>query len=564
MSERSFHTIDNRQVAEQLFRLADLLEINGGNSFRVSAFRRAAGLIEHSPEPISEHVAKNTLTDLPGIGQGIAAMIEEIMATGSCDELEGLLDEVPSTLLTLLGIPGVGPKTVRKLYQELGVTDLSSLESAAKSGSIRSLKGFGAKQEARIQEGVAFLNQRSGRFSIGIARPLARQLRTALARDLGSPVEIAGDIRRGEETVSSVELVAAAQVDAVARALKPFAVEDSSTTIDGSTIGFSSGSGVPIRIYSTTIERFGTTLVERTGSSKHLSELTTLATLAGGSLPDQPDEAAVYRHLHLGYVPPELRQGTTEIELARSGRLPHLIELNDLRGDLHLHSRWSDGRASIRELAEAARERGYAYLSIADHSGGLQIAGGLDVERLRAQRLEIDRVNTEIPEVRLLRSAEVEVHRDGSLDFSDEILAELDIVVASLHSGLRQPRAEFMKRVELVARNPHVDIIAHPCGRIIDRRPGADYDWELLYHLAIESGTALEINGDPARLDLSAEHARAAAEAGALITIDSDAHSLAGLDNVEYGVLTARRAGLEAKNVLNARPLQELETWLNR
>lgn len=561
MANQAGPPLDNRQIAEQLFQLADLLEISGGNSFRVSAFRRAAGTIEHLPEPVNEHIAAGTLTDLPGIGQGIASIIVEIMTTGSCAEKEALLDEIPATLLTLLGIPGVGPKTVRRLYQQLGITDLSSLESAARSGAIRSLKGFGAKQEARILDGIAFLRQRSERLSIGMALPLARALRDELVGLLHAKVEIAGEVRQGKENVASIELVATADPADIAAVLERYTSDRSTVTVDGPAIEFNSAAGVPGRIFTTLNELFGTKLVEQSSSVAHLDSL---LALAGGHLPPEPTEEDVYRALRLGYVPPELRQGTNEIELARTGQLPHLIQISDLRGDLHLHSRWSDGRATIRELAEAARDRGYAYLSIADHSGGLRIAGGLDVERLREQRLEIDRVNTEVPEVRLLRSAEVEVHRDGMLDFPDEVLAELDIVVASLHSGLRQPREEFMRRVEMVARNPHVDIIAHPSGRIIDRRPGADYDWEMLYRLAVETDTALEINGDPARLDLSDEHARAAAEAGALITIDSDAHSIAGLNNVEYGVLTARRAGLEARNVLNTRSLAELEAWLNR
>lgn len=561
MLDRSQSNLDNRQIAAQLFQLADLLEISGGNSFRVSAFRRAAGTIEHEPEPVSELRDAGTLTSLPSIGQGIAAMIDEIIATGTCSEMEALLDEVPSTLLTLLGIPGVGPKTVRRLYQELGITDLNSLETAAQSGTIRAMKGFGAKQEGRILEGIAFLKQKSERISIGMALPLARALRDELAGSLGANVEIVGDVRRGEETVDSIELITTASRVDVENALSSFAAEQPTARGQDDVVEINPGSGVLGRIHLTTPDRFGTTMILQTGNAAHVMAL---ADRAGGELPEAPMEAKIYDQVSLGYVVPELRQGTSEIELAAAGTLPQLVELADLRGDLHLHSRWSDGRATIRELAEAARDRGYQYLSVADHSGGLRIAGGLDIGRLQEQRIEIDRVNNEVPEIRLLRSAEVEVHRDGSLDFPDDILAELDIVVASLHSGLRQPRDEFMRRVELVARNPHVDIIAHPSGRIIDRRPGADYDWERLYHLALETGTALEINGDPSRLDLSASHARAAAEARAIITIDSDAHSLAGLDNVLYGVLTARRAGLEARNVLNTRSLQDLETWLHR
>lgn len=554
--------MDNREIAEQLATYADLLEIKGENTFRVNAYRRGADTIDHLPDQAADLLAEGTLTEVPGIGAGIAAAIQEIIETGRYSLLDELLDEVPATLLTLLGIPGVGPKTVGRFYRELGITNLVQLEGAARTGQIRQLKGFGAKSEARILEGIAFLNRRTHRLSIGTALPLAERLTAQLADQLGAPVEIAGSIRRGGETVGNLDLVAATEDrDAISAALSALpGVTEIEPGEDGFVVAMLDDR-VSVRVATASTARFGTAWVGWTGSSAHVDAL---RELADGRLPDAADEAAFYAALGLEWIPPELRENRGEIAAAREGRLPRLITVEDLRGDLHLHSRWSDGRATILELAQAACDRGYEYLSIADHSGSLVVANGLDADRLRDQWREIDQVNEQVPEVRLLRSAEVEVHRDGSLDHPDEILAELDIVVASLHSGLRQPREELMKRIEAVMHNPHVDIVAHPSGRIIERRQGADYDWDEVFRLARETGTALEINGDPARLDLNEEHARRAVEAGVMISIDSDAHAIPSLDLVRYGVMIARRAWIGPESVINTRSLSDLLAWLNR
>lgn len=554
--------MDNRQIAEQLRQFADLLEIKGENAFRINAFRRAADTIDHLPESAAELARSRGLTAVQGIGAGIAAAVAEIVASGRYSATEELLGEVPSTLLTLLGIPGVGPKTVGRLYRELGITNLVQLESAARTAQLRQLKGFGARQEAKIQEGIAFLNRRTNRLSIGTALPLAERLADALSAQLGQPVRIAGSVRRGCETVGNLDLLAAVgEIGPIASALRAVPSVNEVEETDQAFVVGALENGASARVVAASPEWFGTEWIRWTGSRAHVAEL---VTLAGGDLPAAATEEAAYTAVGLAWIPPELREARGELGAAREGRLPTLVTLPDLKGDLHLHSRWSDGRASIRELAEAARARGYQYLSISDHSGGLRIAGGLDVERLRQQRREIDAVNEQVPEVRLLRSAEVEVHRDGTLDYPDDVLAELDIVVGSLHAGLRQPREDLMKRVTAVLRNPHVDMVAHPSGRIIERRQGADYDWDELFHVARETGTVLEINADPARLDMNDEHARAAAEAGVLVAIDSDAHDLASLDLVRFGIAVARRAWIGPDSIINTRPLPDLLAWLSR
>ena len=555
--------MNNHEIAEQLRQFADMLEIKGESVFRVVAYRRGAETIDHLPEAAAVLVAEDRLTDVPGIGPGLAGAVRELVDTGRYSAMEEVLGEVPSTLLTLLGIPGVGPKSVGRFYRELGITSLSQLESAARVGQLRALKGFGAKHEARILEGIAFLNRRTNRLSIGTALPVAERIADALHETLGTRVEIVGSTRRRCETVGNLDLLAAvvatdALADAVRRA--PF-VSDVEQTDDACVVA-ALQIGATLRVVGADPGRFGTELIRWTGSRDHVGQL---AALAGGALASAPSEQAVYASVGLPWIPPELREARGELEAAGHGTLPPLVSVSDLKGDLHLHSQWSDGRATVLELAEAARSRGYQYLSVSDHSGGLRIARGLDVERLHQQRGEIDRVNAIVPEVRLLRSAEVEVHRDGRLDFPDEVLAELDIVVASMHSGLRQAsREELTARLVGLLRNPHVDIVAHPTGRIIERRPGADYDWDEVFHVARETGTAIEINGDPARLDMDETHARAAVDAGVMISIDSDAHELASLELVRYGVGIARRGWVGPQSVVNTRPLPDLLAWLGR
>jgi DNA polymerase (family 10) len=325
---------------------------------------------------------------------------------------------------------------------------------------------------------------------------------------------------------------------------------------DGDTANFDLHQGIMLRVRATTAARAGSTLLAMTGSEAHVLQL-------GGAaaLPDAVTEEECYAALGLPYIAPELREARGEVEAAREGRLPRLIEVADLRGDLHLHTTWSDGGATPLEMAVAAAERGYEYLAITDHSGGLGIAGGLKPERLAEQRVEIDGLRDRAP-VRLLAGSEVEVHRDGRLDFDDEILAGLDIVVASLHSGLRRPSAEFTNRLCATIRNSHVDIIAHPTGRLVERRQGADIDWPSVFAAAVETATILEINADPARLDMDDESARAAFEAGCLISIDSDAHHLESLALVRYGIGVARRAWIEPRRVVNTWPLDDVLAWL--
>ncbi len=552
---------DNRALAEQLKMFADLSEIKGENPFRLIAYRRAADTLDELDESVEQLVRENRLTEVPGIGPGIAATLKEMVETGAWSALDELQDEVPSTLLTMLDIPGVGTKSVTRFYHELGITDLVQLEASARQDDIRKLKGFGAKQEARILSGIAFLNQRTGRLSIGTGLPAAELLAEQLSARLEVDVAIAGSVRRMCETVGNLDLVAASDdAHAIATALaESGALTDIQLTEPSIATG-KHAAGVEVRVLAADPEEYGSELFRWTGSR----EFVAACEQQFGAGPAAESEAQFFEALNLQPIPPELRESLRMIDLARTNALPRLIEVSDIRGDLHLHSDWSDGHGTILEMATAARERGYEYLSISDHSGGLAIAHGVTIERLRQQWVEIERANEQVPEIRLLKASEVEVHLDGSLDFPDEVLAELDLVVASLHSGLNHSIEELTERIVKVMRNPHVDIIAHPTGRIIERRPGGTYDWETVFKVALETGTALEINANPARLDLRDEVAADAHRAGVLLVIDTDAHDVRSLDLMRYGVGVARRAGVGPEGVLNTRPLASLLDWLGR
>ncbi|HMM42582.1 MAG TPA: helix-hairpin-helix domain-containing protein [Thermomicrobiales bacterium] len=546
--------ITNSQIADQLRAYADLLEMTGESGFRLNAYRRAAESIQQHERPVA---TEPHVRSIPSVGAGIAAILNEIVTTGSFAALDELQEQMPGSVLALLDVPGVGLKTAARLYLELGITSLAGLEDAIRDGRLGTMKGMGPKAQSRIAEGLLFLQRRSGRSSIGAALPLAQRLAAELAARVGVPVHVVGSVRRMCETTGNIDLLAIADdAGGVLGAAGSLASVAGTIEREPDWASFELQQGISLRVAVAPAARAGMALVRWTGSSAHLAAL-------GGvdALPEAATEEEVYAGLAMDWVPPELREDRGEVAAARERRLPRLIELGDLRGDLHLHTTWSDGSASPMEMAVAAAARGYEYLAITDHSGGLGVAGGLRPERLREQITAIRALDGNAP-VRLFTGSEVEVHRDGRLDFDDALLADLDLVVASLHSGLRQPGEEFTARMLRTIANRHVDIIAHPTGRLVERRQGADIDWPQVFAAARETFTALEINADPARLDMTDIVARAAAETGVLITINSDAHHPDGLAGVRYGVGIARRAWIEPRQVVNTWPLDEVMAWL--
>lgn len=570
--------MNNLELAEIFDRIASLLEIKGEVKFKYLAYRRAAENIRNLSEDVLEISQSGNLTEVPGIGSAIAKKIEELLSTGKLQFLEKLELEVPPSLLDLLKIPDVGPKKVSIIWQQAGITNLSDLEAAARQGKLQGLPGIGAKSEQRILKGIESLSHQSQRILLGVARPTANQWKNWLNSLPGvRKVEIAGSLRRWKETIGDLDFVAVC--DEPEKMMQAFIEHPDVGRVLSRGENKSSielKNGLRIQLWIQPLENYGSLLQFVTGSQAHNVRLRELAKLKGLSLSEKgyldenqklincPDEEMVYRRLGLEWIPPEMREDRGEIQAAVNGKLPGLIQIEDLKADLHTHSTWSDGSAGIEEMALAALQRGRKILAITDHSQGLGIAGGLDAGELRRKHAEIKNIQNRLgDEIQLLHGAEVEIHADGSLDYPDEVLAELDLVIASIHTSLHQPREAITARLIRAIQNPFVKIIGHPSGRLILKREGADLDWPLIMEAALKSGTALEINANPDRLDLSDVHARRAFEMGVLLSINSDAHAPEQMDNLIYGVAVARRAWIQPQNIINTWPFEDLKKWLS-
>jgi DNA polymerase (family 10) len=568
----------NAEVAATFVLLADLLEIHGESSYKVLAYRRAADGITQESESVAALRQRGALKQIPGVGQEIAQKITDLLDTGSFRLLDQAKADIPPGVATLLRVPGLGPKRARLLYESLGIDSLDALRAALDEGRVARVAGVGAKTAEHIGEGLKSLHTDDNRLPLGTARPLGLRLIEQLRERAPSirAIELAGSIRRFRETIGDLDIVAAApDPSAVVQAFVslPMVANVEMSGENRCRVLLDSGFGADLWVLPEA--HWGSLLLHVTGNKHHDIRLRDMALERGrrlseygltrdGRLTTCATEEEAYRELGLQWIPPPMRQGAGEIDLAMRGELPAVIELRQLRGDMHTHSEWSDGTRSIREMALAARARGYEYLCLTDHSQGLGVAHGLTPERLRQHRVEIDSVNVELAPFRVLQGTELEVRADGSLDYDDEILASLDIVIASVHSQLQQDRERITERALAAIRHPLVDILAHPTGRIVGGRRGGDFEMEALYAEAARTGTVLEIDGDPGRLDLRDVHARAAITAGCIVSIDSDAHSVEGLANVFYGVGTAQRAWVPPERVLNTLPLDAMLARLKR
>jgi DNA polymerase (family 10) len=566
----------NQEVAAIFAAMADMLAIQGENYHRILAYRRAAENVSTLGRPLEEVWRAGEVETIPGIGKILASKIDELMRTGRLSAYEQLQDQVPAGVVDMLQVPDVGPKRVALFWKELGLTSVDALERAAREGRLRALPGMGAKSEAKVLAGVEALKRRTGRTLLGVAWPLAAAMLDAL-REVPGVVQVApaGSLRRMRETVGDLDLLVASadaepvmarfrELDGVAEVLLSGPTKTSIRTHDGLQ--------VDLRVLD--LARWGTALQYFTGSQAHNIRLRGLALDRGFSLSEYSlkreddtellctTEEDVYQALGLPFIPPPLREDRGEIEAALAGNLPDLVALQDLKGDLQFHTTWSDGNHSLLDMAQAARARGLEYALVTDHSHSLGVAGGLTAEDLRRQRAEIEQVNRQLgPSFRLLAGVEVEVRADGSLDFPDEVLAGLDLVVASVHTGLRQDRERVTSRTLAAIRNPHIDIIAHPTGRLIGGREGADLDMESIFRAAAEMGTALEVNALPDRLDLRDAHVRRAIELGVKLAINSDAHHVSGFDVLPFGVATAQRGWATPADVINTRSVDQILAW---
>jgi len=563
--------MENDEVAKVLDETADMLEVAGENFFRVRAYRNAAREIRDQTVQVAD-LSQEQIDEIPGIGADLAEKIRTIVETGELPLHHKLALKFPPQLIELMDVPGVGPKRLKLLVDHLHIRDRDDLEKAIKSEKLRKIRGFGAKIEQRIQESLRRREAGEGkRILYAEAARIAAQLSAHLRKCPAlQELEAAGSLRRKRETVGDLDIVAAA--DDSAAVMEHFAAFPSIVQVTGrgetkTSVVLKGGLQVDLRVVP--LKSFGAALAYFTGSKSHNVHLRRIAQARGlllneyglfrdGAVIAGRTEKEIYRALGVHWVVPELREDRGEIEAAASGKLPHLIERGDLRGDLHTHSLYTDGHASIEQMARQAHRNGLEYLAITDHSRRVTMAHGLDQQRLREQGREIDRIGKKLPGIALLRGIEVDILEDGSLDLPDNVLGELDWVVASAHYKLEQTPAEMTRRLIKAIRNPNVDVIGHPSGRLLGHREPSRFDFAEILRVAGEENCALEVDCQPDRLDLTDTACMAAKRAGVKIVISSDAHSPRDLDLLEYGINQARRGWVEKDDVLNTRPLKNL------
>jgi DNA polymerase (family 10) len=571
----------NADIAVIFEEIADLLEIQNANPFRIGAYRNAARMIGELPNEVSHLLEKGMdLTQLPGIGDDLAGKIKEIATIGHCSLLDRLHTELPSAITELLKLPGLGPKRVKALYHDLDVQTLEQLHRAARDGRIRALPGFGEKTENNILQAIEAHANQAHRFKLAIAAQYAEALEKYLTATPGIlRVTVAGSYRRMRETVGDLDiLVTTATTVTAGEVVRRFTRYDE--VIDILSAGATRASvmlkcGLQVDLRVVKEESYGAALHYFTGSKVHNIAIRVLAQKKGLKINEYgvfredvriagESEAAVYAAVGLAYIPPELRENHGEIEIAKSGKLPQLIERSDLRGDLHAHTKATDGHNTLREMAQAGLAQGFEYLAITEHSRRLTVAHGLDTQQLLKQCDEIDQLNAELQGITLLKSIEVDILEDGSLDLPDSVLVRLDLVVAAVHSSFNLSRTRQTERIIHAMQHPYFTLLAHPTGRLLQRRAPYDVDMLRIIREARQRGCFLELNAHPERLDLLDTQCRIAKEEGVLISINSDAHSIDGFANLRFGIGQARRGWLEKRDVLNTRTLQELRLLIDR
>ena len=569
--------LNNQQLAQVFNLIGDLLEIKGEVIYVILAYRKASESLQNLGREAADHWKEGTLKEIPGVGKAIAEKIDELLSTGQLKFLEELKKEIPAELAEWKQIPGLGPKKIALIWKSLDITTMDQLRAAAENGKIAALPGMGEKSASMILQGMDSLSRRSDRLPLWKAAPIVQELVRALGKLPNvSAVSPAGSYRRGRSTVGDIDILVAS-TDAAA-------VMDTFTSLPGisrihgkgqtkSSVEFTNG--VRAQVWVHPPQKYGTALQYATGSKEHNVALRQLALSKGYSLSEHSladvngneilcaTEQEVYKTLGLDWVPPEMREGLGEIDLAAKGQLPTLIQLSDIKADLQNHSTWSDGQLSILEMSRLAIRRGIKVIAFTDHSQSLGVTGGLTIARHAEQHLEIQSAQRELgDQIRILHATEVEIKADGELDYPDDFLASLDLVLASLHTSLRQPREKVTQRLLNAINNPHVDIIGHPTGRKIPDREGADLDMEAVLQAAAKSGVAMEINASPYRLDLDDKYARRAKDLGVRISINTDSHSEEDMQAMVFGVQIARRAWLTAPEVINTWPTEKLLAWL--
>jgi DNA polymerase (family 10) len=572
--------MNNAEIAKVFEDIADFLELKGENVFKIRAYQRAARAINHLPKEIEVMVGLGEdLKAIPGVGEAIARKITELLTTGKLEYYEKLRAEFPPGISTLLTIPGIGPKTAMKLSSELGIQSIDELEQAIKDGRVAGLFRMGDRTAENILRQIQMVRHKDMRIPIGEAQPIVDHIIDALKTIPGvKNLTPAGSVRRFKETVGDIDLMGTADdPEAVILALVRLPLVKQVLAQGPTKASVIATNGLQVDLRFVEHDSFGSLLQYFTGSKEHNIILRERAVKQGLKLSEYgitdrttdrlekfASEEAFYRRLGLQYIPPEIREAMGEIERAEQGTIPELVELSDIRGDLHVHTDWSDGQNTLEEMANAAIKLGYEYLLITDHSAGLGVAHGLDRERLNRQLEEIAALNRRFSGFRLLAGAEVDIRADGRIDAPEDMLSRLDVVVGAVHSSMGQSKERMTRRILGAISNPHIDIIAHPTCRLIGEREPSEVDLEAVFRAAVEHGKALEINAMPSRLDLKDIHAYRARELGVKLVISTDAHQAEHLQLMRFGVGVARRAWCEAEDILNTRPLAELLSALRR
>jgi DNA polymerase (family 10) len=564
----------NRELADLFEKMANVLEFKGENPFKISAYRRASRIIGDLTQDIEEIAEQRELRNIPGIGEGMAQKIVEYLKTGKISKFAEARKGVPDELIAIMDIPGMGPKTLSMLHKERGINSLSQLEKAVEDGSLMGLFGMGEKKIENIKRGILLLKQSKGRMNLGVAFPVAKRIVEALRQKTGSKkIEWAGSLRRMRENIGDIDILATGPDKEKIVQTFTHLPEVKEVLASGETkasVIVEGGTQIDLRVVEE--DSYGAALQYFTGSKGHNIHLRGIAKAKGIKINEYGafkgkkkiggrDEKDIYRVLGMDWIEPELREDRGEIEAAQKGRLPKLVQESEIKGDLHVHSKWSDGTSSIEEIAKAAQKRGYQYVAICDHSKSLRIAHGLDDSRRTEQIEEIDRVNEKLKGFRILKGAEVDILTDGNLDLTEKLLEKLDIVVGAVHSGFKQDREKMTKRIVRALSNPFLSTLAHPSGRLLGARDPYEVDMDELMEAAKRYGKAMEINATFERLDLDDIHCRKAKEMGIRLTIGTDSHHLDQLWMMSLGVAVARRGWLETNDVLNTLSLKEILKW---
>ncbi|GAB4112458.1 MAG: DNA polymerase/3'-5' exonuclease PolX [Candidatus Caldatribacteriota bacterium] len=563
----------NLELSRIFEQIAKILKVKDENPFKIRAYEKVALVLENLPIDLETIYQQGGLNDIPGVGEGIAKKIEEFITTGKMEYYEKLKESIPAGVIKLLDIPEIGPKTAKLLYEQLKVDNLEKLEEAVKQHKIKDLPGMGEKSETNILRGIELYKSSKERVPLGLALPLAEEIIEVLSKLRETErISFAGSLRRKKETVGDIDILVTSQnPESIMKTFVslPQVREILAEGPTKSSIITKDDIHIDVRVVEP--KSFGAALQYFTGSKAHNIKLRELAVKKNlkineygifdsitGKRRGGKEEEEIYQALNLSFIPPELREDSGEIKAAQENKLPKLIEKSQIKGDLHLHTTWSDGMHSIREMAEAAKRRGYQYIAITEHSQSLKFAGGLTEQRLKEQIEEVYNLNRELKDFTILTGIEVDIKSNGSLDFSDEILSKLDVVIAAIHSGFKQESKINTERIIKAMQNKYVNIIAHPTGRLIGYREAYELDMERIMQVASETGTILELNAHPERLDLNEIYCRLAKEKGVQIAIQTDAHSIEGLAMMDFGLAIARRGWLENRDILNVLPLDKL------